>query len=190
MQHVAARCNETGWIKLFHIGFKREDDLGGSRNLVRNVVASSSTLSADHMVHALTPLCCYTASAGNQIQYFTASLLNQLQCCASPLFSLFCPRTPFLFSAPPLIPRLFNRWQKMWDELNAMHRLTKGKLGLLQQGSDRLAPEARFFLSLKPLNCCRTLPLFLFFSLIYAQKITGKKLEFTWETHRWLRSNF
>lgn len=90
-----------------------------------------------------------------------------MQCYASPLFSLFCFCTPsFLFSTPLpfLTPPVFNRWQKMWDELNAMHRLTKGKLGRLQQGSDRLAPEARSFLSLKPLNCCRTLRFFLFFS--------------------------
>lgn len=66
------------------------------------------------------------------------------------LYSLFSASTPPYFLPPSSV---FNRWQKMWDELNAMHRLTKGKLGLPRRGSDRLAPEARSLLSLKPLIC-------------------------------------
>lgn len=65
---------------------------------------------------------------------------------------------------PPLSPLLhFQTENVRWA--NAIHSLTKGKLGLLQQGSDRLVPEARFSFSLSPLTR-RSAPLSFFSHLL------------------------
>ena len=55
-------------------------------------------------------------------------------------------------SCPPPPPLLcFQTENVRWA--NAIHSLTKGKLGLLLQGLDRLVPEARFSFSLNPHTC-------------------------------------
>lgn len=101
-----------------------------------------------------------------------------------PLFQSTALPSPLLLSTalspifyPPLPPFFcFQTGNVRWA--NAIHCLTKGKLGLLLQGSDRLMPEARFFFSLNPLTCWSVCG---FFFLIYTQTHTiYTKLNHAW----------
>lgn len=87
-------------------------------------------------------------------------LLSRITLSCTPLyfkalpFLLHCrfqPSSP-LFSIPLVTPPLcFQTENARWA--NAIHSFTKGKLGLLLQGSDRLVPEAKFYFSFNRLTC-------------------------------------
>lgn len=91
-----------------------------------------------------------------------------------PSFSSAAFNRPHSYFLSPSSPLLSSKTENVrWA--NAIHRLTKGKLGLLLQGSDRLEPEARFSFSHNPLTSWSALCLFF---LIYSH--TNTKLNSAW----------
>lgn len=95
---------------------------------------------------------------GCRAQPLSVSFSLRFESSNAPFISKRCPsfssaafKRPLSYFLSPSSPLLcFQTENVRWA--NAIHSLTKGKLGLLQQGSDRLVPEARFSFSLSPLT--------------------------------------
>lgn len=79
--------------------------------------------------------------------------------------SLLLSNTLSYFLSPTSPPLRFQTENVRWA--NAIHSLTKGKLGLLLRGSDRLVPEARFSFSLNPSRLLQRSVSFISFALIH-----------------------
>lgn len=78
--------------------------------------------------------------------FIAEPLMYQCLSWKTPLFQSIAARLPLLLSTRPL--HLIHIENERWA--NATHILTKGRLGLLLQGSDRLEPQARFPSTVNP----------------------------------------